>query len=491
MSSGRPTILVSVRWGASARLILRSRVVNYLAEMGCRVIIASPVADTAALKEEFEQENIIIESLRLPRERWHDLSTQIYSYLFRTMLPTASSAVREEQMRISNPRQYAIVRRLKGRPLDSLFRLWRWASKQALDNNLNQHLIEKYSPDLVVVSSLGRRLEDFYLLRLAKRHKVRTLCAIESWDTLTTKEYVYERPDKLVVWNEGNRVEACSLHGFAAESVHVTGPPQFDLYAHPQALPTRYEHLASLGLDPERHLLFMTGQPFVQADDIEASMQALARGLNEGFLQRPCQVLFRPHPAVYFGNAPGLGTESDLQRFEKSSPYIKADRPLRSSTGLINDTAAGETLRTAATLFHMAMLLDFFGTLSVEACTVNKPVIYLGLGNDEGVLGQESIQRRTGFTHVQLLLKGGAGRLVRTPEDLINAINHYLDNPGLDAVGRKKVAHCVAYKQDGQAGRRMALAIHSYACGLWPPAHSVETKIDEKLITDALRASAF
>jgi len=275
MSNQAPTILIPLLWGPVARLLLRSRVASYLVEMGARIVIASPVPNLTPLKEEFERPGIVVEPLAIPRERLSQLFFRMHSYFFKTMLLTPTSAVREEQMRISDPRRYTIVRLLKGRPLNMLFRLWRRVSQLVLENNRNRWLFEKYHPDLVVVSTLGRSMENFLLLRQAKRLGVRTLSAVQSWDTLTTKEYVYERPDKVVVWNEQNRDEACTLHNFAPEDVYVAGAPHFDLYFQPWSLPSRAEHLASLGLDPERQLLFVTGQPRIPSSNIEMSMQTL------------------------------------------------------------------------------------------------------------------------------------------------------------------------------------------------------------------------
>lgn len=463
------TVLVPVEWGPVARLLIRSGVLKRVVEMGARVVVASGVPDLSGLRRELDGTDIHVEPMRVPRQRLARWFSYVYSYLFWTMIPTVSSAVREEQMRLAQPVRYRIVRALKGRPLRALFQLWRFGYRLLLDNNQNRWLFDQYQPDLVVTTTMGRGLDEFNLLRLAQRRGVRTLCAVQSWDTLTTKEIPIERPDRMVTWNEQNKIEACSLYGFAPQNVYVAGAPHFDLYHHPGELPTRADHFAALGLDPDRQLLFVTGMAWKGTPVIETTLKTLAQVLGTEALAKPCQVLFRPHPAVYFGQRAGVGTEEHLREFEKLSPYIHVNRPMRANTGLWTDMEPAENTRIAATLYHSSVLLDFFGTLSVEACSVNRPVIYPALGESDGEFVGESMQWRSGLTHVQLVLNGGAGKLVTTADELVANLNRYLLNPEADCEGRARVAYEVLYKQDGRAGQRLALAIWAYANNTWPP----------------------
>jgi hypothetical protein len=65
-------------------------------------------------------------------------------------------------------------------------------------------------------------------VRAARALGIRTLLGVGSWDHLTTKGLIHEAPDRVVVWNEAQRIEAGELHGIAPDRVTVTGAQAYD-----------------------------------------------------------------------------------------------------------------------------------------------------------------------------------------------------------------------------------------------------------------------
>jgi len=51
-----------------------------------------------------------------------------------------------------------------------------------------------------------------------------------SWDNLSTKGCLHQPPDRMFVWNELQRREALSLHGFPEDRVVIAGAPRFDAF---------------------------------------------------------------------------------------------------------------------------------------------------------------------------------------------------------------------------------------------------------------------
>lgn len=469
-----PTVLIPMQKGHIARLLLYSGVITRLAQQGVRVVLLNSLGRDFPLPDEARATGqVTLDKLPLPRLRWEYGWARIYRYLFPTVLPTSAARAREAAMRDGAPVQYALIRSLKRlRLLQPLLHGWIWVRRVMIPAGLYRPVFEKHRPDLVVTGTLAKGLDDYYLLRYARQTGVRSVCAVQSWDTLSGKEYRLESPDRLAVWNEINRTEAVNLHHFRPDQIRVTGVPQFDIYFRPAALfADRATWLQKLGLDPARQLIFVTPQPGHVRMTVDYAMEQLAQALaNEQFVL-PSQVLIRPHPAVYSGAVKGQGTEADLRRYEALHPLIKANRPLITNVGLSADTAQSEHEWLANTLRHSAVVVDWFGTMAVEACAVGTPVVYVEFQDGERPMSGQAAKppvRYVDFEHLQAVFDLKAIPIAATATEMLTAINRYLLNPDLESDPRRRVAERIAYRTDGRAAARLAEVIRCYALGQWP-----------------------
>jgi hypothetical protein len=165
-----------------------------------------------------------------------------------------------------------------------------------------RRLLEEDAPDLVLTSPLvvGESPEPDYL-RAAKRLGIPTGICVASWDNLTTKGRVHERPDFMTVWNEAMKREAVELHGMPAERVLVTGAQSFDHWFAWKPSTSRREFCERVGLDAERpFLLWLCSSEFVvgsrEPEFVEGWLAKL-RDRSEPSLAG-LQLLVRPHPSV-------------------------------------------------------------------------------------------------------------------------------------------------------------------------------------------------
>ena len=165
-----------------------------------------------------------------------------------------------------------------------------------------ERAIAAHSPDLVFVSPLlgrsdrNRRQTD--TVKAARRLGIPVGAGIASWDHLTTKGVVKAMPDRLYVWNETQRDEACELHRVPRARVVVTGAQLFDGWFDRAPARSRGELLASLGLDPSaRVVLYVGSSPNIAPGDVEV---AFVRRWLEALRAEPSLaglvVLIRPHP---------------------------------------------------------------------------------------------------------------------------------------------------------------------------------------------------
>ena len=466
--SGRlPTILMVIASWDQARAWLRSGVLDYLLADGCRVVLLAPNWDEPYFQKEFSRENTALRPLVVPNARVDYYLQKLRRYLFETMLPVDTNAIRREVMRRRDPWRYWITERLNGHLGKGILKVWHWLDRRLVDGRAGATALAEFQPDLVVVGTLGRAPADVVLLRQARRHGIRTLAVLRGWDNLTAKEYVREPVDKLIVWNEANKREAITLHGIPPGDIYVGGAPHFDVY-HRAPYRSREERFREHGLDLDRRLLVLSGQDGLVCPHLEDIVRTVAAAIEADRFFQPCQLLVRPHPNVYAGLARQPGTEEDLLRYEAMSEHVHGDRPRFASQRLKGDISREEMEHLADTLRYADVLLDFFGTLTLEACTVDTPVVYIGFDGAEQRDYYESVRRFGGYTHNRRVLESGGVRLALSIDQLIDHVNAYLRDPSLDAEPRREVVRQNCHCLDGQSALHVGRRIAAYARGEWP-----------------------
>ncbi|MGE3401305.1 MAG: hypothetical protein AB7K63_01880 [Vicinamibacterales bacterium] len=153
--------------------------------------------------------------------------------------------------------------------------------------------------DVLLVTPLlyfGSQQADF--VRAARRRGVPSVLAVGSWDHLTTKGLIHERPDRVIVWNEQQRQEAAQLHGIAPDTVVVTGAQAYDHWFAMQPSTSREEFCARVGLPAERPLLlYLCSSPFIAPREVEFVRRWIrAVRASASPVLRSAGILVRPHP---------------------------------------------------------------------------------------------------------------------------------------------------------------------------------------------------
>lgn len=74
----------------------------------------------------------------------------------------------------------------------------------------------------------------------------------------------------------------------------------------------------------------------------------------------------------------------------------------------------------------------------------------------------QSHVRYVDFTHYKKLQACRGTRIARSMEDLVGAINAYLQNPSLDQEGRERIVSTMYSRLDGHAGERVGRYVLAY-----------------------------
>jgi hypothetical protein len=162
-----------------------------------------------------------------------------------------------------------------------------------------ERFLKSEAPDLLLLTPLlyfGSPQAEY--VRAARRLGVRTALGVGSWDHLTTKGLIHETPDRLLVWNEAQRVEAWELHGVPAERVTVTGAQSYDHWFVQRPGTSRDAFCAQVGLPTDRPiLLYLCSSPFITPHEVPFVRRWIeaVRSASDAEVARAA-ILIRPHP---------------------------------------------------------------------------------------------------------------------------------------------------------------------------------------------------
>ncbi len=256
--------------------------------------------------------------------------------------------------------------------------------------------VRDQQPDVLLITplvDLGSQQIDY--LRAARLLAIPTALPVWSWDHLSSKAFLREYPDRVLVWNHTQRREAIDVHHVPADRLVVSGAQCFDHWFTRTPSRTRAELCAQLGLPVDRPIVLyvctglILGSPSEPPFVIEW-LQALRASTDP--LVATASVLIRPHPsqsAVWHG--------IDL------SPY----GPIALWGGNpVDDRTRADYFDS---LYHSAAVVGLNTSAFIEAGIVGREVL--------AILPPRFHDNQEGTVHFRYLLQIGGG-LLRVSRDL-------------------------------------------------------------------------
>ncbi len=251
-------------------------------------------------------------------------------------------------------------------------------------------------PDVLVITplvDLGSQQVDF--LRAARQLGIPTVLAVWSWDHLSSKAYLREYPERILVWNQTQRDEAVRVHGAPSDRVVVTGAQCFDHWFERTPSRSRDQFCGQLGLPADRPLVLYvcTGlimgsppePPFVLEWLTRLRASADPRVATAGVLIRPYPSNHAAWQGVDFGDlGPVAVWGSNPVDGQSRADYFDS-------------------------LYHSAAVVGLNTSAFIEAGIVGRPVL--------AILPPQFHDNQEGTVHFRYLLEIGGG-LLRTSRDL-------------------------------------------------------------------------
>jgi len=362
------------------------------------------------------------ETTRLRRRMAYETSGNVFSYAFFSFL------------------SFLIARRFIRKALRSLdFFLVR--------PSLYRPWFVRYKPDLVFLAHLFEEPE-IHLLREARRHGVKTLGLVNSWDKVTARAIMRLLPDHAAVFNSVVRDELIQYNDMAPGRISVVGIPQYDVYfKHDRAFSCE-DFLRGLGVPADHRLIVFA--PFGRSfnDTSWQMIDRLQTLIEEGTLGEKVSLLVRFQPNDFL-------EEEEL----KNRPWLRYQYPgirFSAERGVDWDMDKYDIELLSDTLACMSVLVCYASSISVDALAFDKPVINIGYEIDTQSPPLKQPTQHFKFTHYNKVLKTGGIKFVRSETELVNALTAYLAEPQKDHDGRERLLRQQYEFTDGQSGARLA-----------------------------------
>jgi hypothetical protein len=275
-------------------------------------------------------------------------------------------------------------------------------------------MMREFEPDLVVVSPLveiGSPQGDH--LRAADSLGIPTVLVVASWDNLTTKGVIRDRPDLTIVWNADQVREAVELHGLSEGSVVATGAHSHDHWFDWRPTTSPEEFARKAGLEEGRpFVLYVCSSGFIAGEDepefVRAWIQQLAtsgRSELEGLA-----VVVRPHPQ----NFPSW-RDADL---EEPGRIVVWPR------GGVAPTTLESKRDYFDSLYHAKAVVGINTTALVDSAIVRRPVFT--------VVSDHFRSTQTGTLHFSYLARdegGGLLNVARSWDEHLEQLSDALRSP--------------------------------------------------------------
>jgi len=328
-------------------------------------------------------------------------------------------------------------------------RLIRFGTRYGRDEAF-ANLLSEEKPDAVIYSYMIPA--GFDCLREAKRMGIPLVLMVASWDNPTSKGPLTVEPDYSIVWSDQMKREMNEYHGVPPERMEVTGVLYFENYFKPEGLMGREAFCESLGIPSDKKVVhFATGDSAIMKCNQEF-IRILHRIVQSGRLPFPCHLLVRVSPKDKF----------DLYKEFEGLPNLTVQYPrgkgaVYGGHKWIPDP--GEEHERASTIRNSDVILSVSSSMVLDASCFDVPTINLAYDAGMPVEKWESVDRFYEYSHARPVLEEGATFVVKTDEQLEEALATALSHPERKREERQNLLKRLVQHTDGESAGRVVSAL--------------------------------
>ncbi len=467
------TIFISAYRNFSIRYILYSNIFSKLQEHNIRIVIFVQDNDVEYYKKKLSDTNVHVEPI-FSKETMKLLKGSRLSMFFVLTRKFMSGSYKNNRNTTDDVMLYQYRYSMNNKLIKRII-YWtaRWVALMArrsrwlrvivpkiegllYPGKIYDEYFTKYSPSLVIVSSLGYMI-DPYLMRSAKRHDVKTVSIIHSWDNPTTKGYRGAEPDYVIAWNDVMKGEVNIYHDIPNEKIFVGGIAHWDFYftgSYPKE--TKEAFFKRMQISDKKKIIYYGTSGFVTFRRTFDVVDSILGHIKQGDLGENVQLVVRLHPTYLLKD----GKTGDMH-IEKYRPRMKMlecmykglihfDLPRMNSLDDDIDMPKEDMYQHASLLRYSSVLLTEYSTLMIEAAIFDLPIINVGLYNFRDT--DKPVSYVENFTHIRRLLSTKASKNAYSMDELLGYIKKYMNSPNADSENREKLVRQEVTTNRGTAG---------------------------------------
>jgi hypothetical protein len=465
------TILFPVFEGIEGKNLLRTPVMlHLLSHADVRVVIVVKNEDRRAYyTREIQHDRIqfVVHTGRSSRNRWreHIFETLRY-YLLRSRTTTLRAKLISKAQRGKLFYYYKLtLHAVCARP--PVRRVVRWLDYSFNVGGYYTALLREQRPRLVVIAN-QMDPDEVALAKEARHMSIRTVGYMNSWDKITARSAMRVLTDDYTVYNDVLREQMQQFQDVPPTRVVTVGLPQYDNYFQKNTLHTiaqfysqplrpyltRAEYTERIGISEQDRILLYSpiGSAFSHSDwDMIDLLHSFEK--NHWQAQRiRLFVRFPPNDAVQeqeIAQRPWLRYEIPSKRFSKHR-------------GGDWDMSFEQLLQLRETLEHAALVVCYASSFSVDAATLDIPVINIDFEINKNEYATQSPTVFLGSEHYRLAVMTGGIQLAKSPEELRVSIERLVAQPAEKKEGRERLVTQQCKYTDGLSGKRVADALYNW-----------------------------
>lgn len=296
----------------------------------------------------------------------------------------------------------------------------------------------KAHTSVLVTSNLQYRSSQPYLIA-ARRLGIPVIGNIASWDHPVGKGVVYPEARRYLVQNTYMSWALKEVHDIEPGRIAITGWPQTDIYARPRPRSDYEVLLRTMGLDPRKPSVLVTGNTENNYPREPYFVERLFGHLETLPIDRRPVMIFRPHP----------------RDWRWKTRYASL---IGRSGAHVQRASYSDTEDLAVLLRHVNCVVTNAGTILLDSLVNDRPVVCViyDEGSD-GAAGRAELNI-TGH-HYRDLVKSGAFIMARNFDEVAAGVSRSLGNPDELSPQRRSIVEQTVGVMDGRAGERVAQEI--------------------------------
>lgn len=451
-------ILLPITMGMSVRNVLRSDIFKALRTY-CEVVIVTPFAHYKEFRKEFEHPNV-----RFVPFCYNDCLSPWHFKAAGFFIRTNYWGFWLEK-RPDTIRKY--VARLKQE--QGIFAYFFWMAISIIWNFLRENLFLRnaaeqiifYSPefkklmeqqhfDMVFVPSHDA-ISDIVLMYEAKKRYIPVVVLVHSWDNLPSRGRFFISPDRLLVWNKIMCRQAEELHIIPKERIVICGIPQYDHY-HEFKTMDKAAYLKFIGgieNNDTRIITYTCVAERVMPDEPEFIMQLIE--LAQKGVWGKVVLVIRLHPTE---------RQYKYKQMFSSYPIVRLNEPDASFAAANADSVIPDGREDFVNLMaNSDVVINMASTITIDAILFDKPVVNIAYNP---IISQNNWNCASDWylsSHFKHIIAARGTRCAETVDEFVEYVKNYLENPELDAEGRRRIRQEQCYKNDKRSGMRVAKCV--------------------------------